>query len=189
VVEELEQRHLLTLTLTADGQAAGFGLSTFATGFPEQSGHVGPWGMVFPASGGVLVSDAVDNVRLFPSDSDGQNAATVPPVSSVLAPSGPAGMARVGANVYLMMTGPNQVAQLNDVGTVNKVVATVPSPLGVAVNPLNGHLGRIHAEPGLHPQRQDHCRDRPGTSIKEQGCGIRGVGDTRCPLDALGQPP
>ena len=79
--------------------------------------------MVFPASGGFLVSDAVGNVRLFPSDTDGQNAATVPPVSGALAPSGPAGMARVGANVYLMMDGPNQVAQLNDDGTLKKVVA------------------------------------------------------------------
>ena len=36
VVEALEPRRLLSgLTLTAAGQAAGFGLSTFATGFPE----------------------------------------------------------------------------------------------------------------------------------------------------------
>ena len=35
LVEALEPRQLLTLTLTAAGQAAGFGLSTFATGFPE----------------------------------------------------------------------------------------------------------------------------------------------------------
>ena len=140
LVEALEPRQLLSLTVTAAGQAAGFGLSTFASGFPEQSGHVGPWGMAFPASGGVLVSDAVGNVRLFPSDTDGQNAATVPTVSGALAPSSPAGMARLGANVYLMMSGPNQVAQLNDDGTVKKVVATVPSPLGVAANPLDGHL-------------------------------------------------
>jgi hypothetical protein len=139
-VEALEPRQLLTLSLTAAGRAAGFGLSTFATGFPEQSGHVGPWGMAFPARGGVLVSDAVGNVRLFPSDTDGQDAATVPPVSGALAPVGPAGMARVGPNVYLMMTGPNQVVQLNDTGTVRRVVASVPSPLGVAVDPLDGHL-------------------------------------------------
>src|SRR5436309_925804 len=71
LVEALEPRQLLSgpgggsdpLTLTAAGLAAGFGLTTFATGFPEQSGGVGPWGVVFPASGGVLVSDAVGNVR------------------------------------------------------------------------------------------------------------------------------
>ena len=80
LVEELEPRQLLTLTLTAAGQAAGFGLSTFATGFPS-SGGIGPGGVGFPASGGVLVSDALGNVRLFPSDTDGQDAATVPPVS------------------------------------------------------------------------------------------------------------
>ena len=79
-MEALEPRQLLSLTLTAAGQAAGFGLSTFATGFPELSG-IGPLGVVFPASGGVLVSDDPGNVRLFPTDTDGQNATTVPPVS------------------------------------------------------------------------------------------------------------
>src|SRR5215470_3344737 len=82
VVEALEPRQLLTLTLTAAGRAAGFGLSTFATGFPVRSSDgVGPLGVVFPASGGVLVDDGLGNVRLFPSDTDGQDAATVPPVS------------------------------------------------------------------------------------------------------------
>ncbi len=138
------------MTLTAAGQAGGFGLSTFATGFPEQSGNVGPWGMAFPASGGVLVSDAVGNVRRLPSDTDGQDAATVPPVSGALAPTGPAGMARVGANVYLLMTGPNEVVQLNDDGTVKKVVAKVPSPLGVTVDPLNGYLFVLTFTPKIY---------------------------------------
>ncbi len=36
LVEALEPRQLLTgLTVTAAGQAAGFSLSTFATGFPD----------------------------------------------------------------------------------------------------------------------------------------------------------
>ena len=82
LVEALEPRQLLTgLTVTAAGHAAGFGLSTFATGFPVRSDGVGPLGVVFPASGGVLVDEGLWNVRLFPSDTDGQDAATVPPVS------------------------------------------------------------------------------------------------------------
>ena len=133
-------RQLLTLTLTAAGQAAGFGLLTFATGFPSTSG-IGPLGVVFPASGGVLVDDGPGNVRLFPSDSDGQDAATVPPVSGAsYGPFNASGMARVGANLYLMTFSLNQIVQLNDNGTENKVVAPLTGLVSVAVNPLNGHL-------------------------------------------------
>jgi hypothetical protein len=140
LVEALESRQLLAgLTLTPAGRAAGFGLSTFATGFPN-SGNIGPFGTVFPASGGVLVSDSLGNVRLFPTDADGQNAATVPPVSGAHYPGSATGMARVGANLYLMMTGRNQIGQISDNGTLEKVVASVPSPLGVTVDPINGHL-------------------------------------------------
>src|SRR4051812_9073639 len=139
LVEALEPRQLLTLTLTAAGRAAGFGLSTFATGFPV-SGNIGPFGIVFPASGGVLVSDSLGNVRHFPSDADGQNAAAVLPASGAHYPGSSTGMARVGANLYLMMPGRNQVGQLNDDGTLNRVAASVPSPLGVTVDPLDGHL-------------------------------------------------
>jgi hypothetical protein len=97
--------------------------------------------MVFPASGGVLVSDSSGNVRLFPSDTDGQNAATVVPVSGASYGAGTtSGLARVGANLYLMMSGLNHIAQINDEGTLSNVLAKGTAPLGVAVNPLNGHL-------------------------------------------------
>ncbi len=140
LVEALESRQLLAgLTVTTAGKAAGFSLSTFATGFPN-SGGIGPFGTVFPANGGVLVSDDLGNVRRFPTDTDGQNAAMVPPVSGANYPNSATGMARVGANLYLMMTSRNQIAQISDDGTLERVVATVPSPLGVALNPLDGHL-------------------------------------------------
>ena len=52
--------------------------------------------MVFPASGGVLVSDGPGNVRLFPTDTDGQNATTVPPVpGATYASDYPGDMVRV----------------------------------------------------------------------------------------------
>jgi len=143
LVEALEPRQLLSgLTLTPAAQAAGFSLSTFATGFPERSDGLGPFGVAFPASGGVLVDDGPGNVRRFPSDTDGQDATTVPPVSGAsYGTSGAAGMARVGNNLYLMMAQSNRIAQINDDGTVKKVITTsVPNPDGVAVNPLNGHL-------------------------------------------------
>jgi hypothetical protein len=141
MVEALEPRQLLSgLTVTAAGRAAGFSLTTFATGFPVVS-NIGPLGMVFPASGGVLVSDSSGNVRRFLSDTDGQNAATVPPVSGASSGAGTtSGLARVGANLYLMMSGLNHIAQINDDGTLRNVMAKGTAPLGVAVNPVNGHL-------------------------------------------------
>jgi hypothetical protein len=39
-----------------------------------------------------------------------------------------------------MMGELNQIAQINDDGTVKKVIATVPNADAVAINPLNGHL-------------------------------------------------
>ena len=67
------------LTLTAAGIAQGLSLSTFASNFPN-SGGIGPLGIAFPTSGGVLVSDGPGNVRLFATDSDGQSAASVAPI-------------------------------------------------------------------------------------------------------------
>jgi hypothetical protein len=142
LVEALEPRQLLSgLTLTAAAQAAGFSLSTFATGFPQRSDGLGPTAVAFPASGGVLVDDGPGNVRLFPNDTDGQNATMVPPVSGAsYGQSHASGIARVGNSLYLMMGELNQIAQINDDGTLKKVIVNLTNPDGVAVNPLNGHL-------------------------------------------------
>ena len=45
------------------------------------------------------------------------------------------GIARVGTNIYLMMPSRNQIGQISDDGTLERVAATVPSPLGVATRP------------------------------------------------------
>lgn len=142
VVEALEPRELLSgMTLAPAAQAAGFSLSTFAVGFPERSDGLGPFGVAFPASGGVLVDDGPGNVRLFPNDTDGQNSAAVPPVSGATYGQNHAeGIARVGNNLYLNLGELNEIALINDDGTLNKVIANVPNADAVAVNPLNGHL-------------------------------------------------
>jgi hypothetical protein len=72
----LEGRLLLStssggLTLTSTAITAGFQLTTFASGFPQRSDGLGPFGVAFPATDGVLVTDGPGNVRLFPSDMDG----------------------------------------------------------------------------------------------------------------------
>ncbi len=142
-VEQLESRWLLSgppvLNLTPAGRAAGFTLSTFATGFPQRIDGFGPAGITFPASGGVLVADAPGNVRLFPSDTDGQNVTQASPAASY-GDSSASGLARVGNSLYLMMGGLNQVARVNANGTVAQVIASVPGADGVTVDTLNGHL-------------------------------------------------
>ncbi len=137
LVEALEPRLLMSgLTLTAAGQAAGFSLETFATGFPQAPGTtIGPLGVGFPAEGGVLVSDATSHVRLFPNDNNGQDATAVSPVSV----SGGAGdIVREGSNLYIGMNA--QIAEINANGVVEKVVATGFHPYGIVLNPLNGHF-------------------------------------------------
>jgi hypothetical protein len=143
-IELLESRRLLAvplLSLTPADQAAGYTLSTFATGFPSRSDGAGPLGIAFNPGGGVLVSDTPGNVRLLPTDTDGQNAGTVPPVAGAFYGLDHAeGLARTGNSTYLMMGELNQVAQINGDGTINHIVGTLPNANGVTVNQLNGHL-------------------------------------------------
>src|SRR5262249_51971877 len=67
------------LRLTAAGAAEGFALTDFARAFRPFFG-IGPLGIAFPSSGGVLVSDYSGDLRRFPSDSDGQSAANFLPI-------------------------------------------------------------------------------------------------------------
>jgi hypothetical protein len=79
--ERLEGRVCPALALTPAGQALGLTLSTFASGFPNgptPTGNVGPLGIAFPAPGGVLVTDGNGPVYRFPTDGDGQSAASTP---------------------------------------------------------------------------------------------------------------
>jgi hypothetical protein len=137
------------LALTPAGQAAGFSLSTFATGFPATSGNggtgshiAGPTGIAFPTSGGVLVGDAQGNVRLFPNDGDGQYAPTYPPVAgATYGLDNALGMAQVGTHIYMTQLNNGQVVEINPNGTLSQVIVTgVPLAAGIVANPTNGHL-------------------------------------------------
>jgi sugar lactone lactonase YvrE len=127
------------LTLTAAGVAQGLSLSTFATGFPSDGG-VGPLGIAFPTTGGVLVSDYPGNVRLFPTDTDGQNAGSVP-VAQNYGGHNADGFASALGNIYMTRQGIGDVVQINNNGTLNQGIVTgVPAATGLATDPLNGHL-------------------------------------------------
>jgi len=129
------------LTLTPAGTAAGFSLSTFATGFPS-SGTIGPLGIAFPGSG-VLVTDFPGNVRFFTSDIDGQNAALIVPGQNYGQPNA-VGLAQVGSHIYMTQQGNAQVVEVNANGTLNQVILTGATGIGFATgivaNPANGHL-------------------------------------------------
>src|SRR5438132_4122871 len=129
------------LALTPAGTAAGFSLSTFATGFPSSS-TIGPLGIAFPGSG-VLVTDFPGNVRFFTSDIDGQNAALIVPGQNYGQPNA-VGLAQVGSHIYMTQQGNAQVVEVNANGTLNQVILTGATGIGFATgivaNPANGHL-------------------------------------------------
>ena len=130
------------LTLTAAGTAAGFHLSTFGTGFPtfNNGGYLeGPLGIAYLSNGSVLVTNVNGEVRLFPNDADGQNAATAP-VTASYSLANACGLVRVGDTFYTTQQASNVVAQVDSNGTFVQSIANVSSPTGLAVNPINGHL-------------------------------------------------
>jgi hypothetical protein len=97
--------------------------------------------MAFPGSGGVLVSDAPGNVRLFPADKDGQSADWFPPAQNYGGFANAADLVQVNGNIYMSQNPYGQVLQINDDGTFNQVIASgIPGAAGMAVNPANGHL-------------------------------------------------
>lgn len=126
-------------TLTPAGSANGFTLSTFASGFPAASGLYGPLGIAFTSSGGVLVSDASGNVRLFATDTDGQDAAAAP-VGQNYGFFNAFGLAKAGGNFYMTGEFPGTLSQINGDGTFNQPILSIPFASGIIADPLNGHL-------------------------------------------------
>lgn len=127
------------LSLTSDGTTAGFTLSTFATGFPSSS-SVGPLGIAFPGSG-VLVTDYPGNVRLFATDTDGQTAASFPPVAgAIYTATNAVGLAQVGSHFYMTQQGAGKVVEINSNGTFVQDIVNIGFATGIIANPANGHL-------------------------------------------------
>jgi sugar lactone lactonase YvrE len=138
------------MALTAAGSAAGFSLSTFASGFPTIAG-IGPLGITFTDTGGVMVSDFSGNVRVFPTDADGQSAAAAP-IGGSYGFDNADGLDRIAppnedTPSQFFLAGINKVVQLNADGSLNQVIVPVPS-LGLVVNPANDDL-LVSSEPNL----------------------------------------
>ena len=126
------------ITITTAGSNQGLSLTTFATGFPT-TGQIGPLGIVFPGNG-VLVSDIVGNVRLFPSHADNQLASGAP-IGQNYGGDHADGLVQVGSTIYMMEGLLENVAQINPNGTFNQNIVTgLARIVGVAANPVTGHL-------------------------------------------------
>jgi hypothetical protein len=135
-----------TMTLTQDGINAQFNLSTFASGFPfDPTNNVGPLGIAFPAGGGVLVTTVNGDIRLFSSQSDGQNASSALVTyhyGNTNGISNAAGLAQVGNSIYLAQQGKSSLAQINPDGTLNQTLISglLSHATGIVANPTNGLL-------------------------------------------------
>src|SRR6516165_2446536 len=133
------------LTLTQAAIDANFRLSTFALGFPvdpnEGNGPAGPLGIAFPSGpgGGVLVTDAPGNVRIFSTDTDGQNAGAVTPAENA-GRNNALGLAQIGSNIYMTENAAGLVVQLNPDGTFNQALVNITTPTGIVVDPRDNHL-------------------------------------------------
>jgi hypothetical protein len=127
------------MVITAAGMEQGLSLSTFASGFPDPFG-VGPLGIAFGPGGTVLVTDDPGNLRIFPTDADGQNAANSP-IAQNYGQTNANGLAQVGSNYYMAQQSSGDVIQINSNGTLNQiVVAGMPRATGIVADPTNGHL-------------------------------------------------
>lgn len=132
------------LAITPAGITQGLSVSLFANNFPldftEANGGVGSVGIAFPTTGGVLVTDAPGNIRLFPTDTDGQNASTVTPLQPSYNHNNAAGLAQVGSNIYMTQQFNGRVVQLNSNGSINQTIANIGNATGIVTDPVNGHL-------------------------------------------------
>ncbi len=117
----LEDRLCLSLTLTQAGQDAGIVLSTFAAGFPN-TGAIGPLGIAFPSSGGVLVTDFPGNGRLFATDTDGQSTSSFRPAQNYGGINSATNLAQLNGQLYMAQFTQGRVVQINDDGTLKQVI-------------------------------------------------------------------
>lgn len=88
------------MSLSSNAQAAGFGLTTFATGFPHSGNTttgIGPLGVAFAADGGVLVSAYTGPLYRLPSDANHQVVSNAQIIDSQ---GGYGGLSTLAGNVY-----------------------------------------------------------------------------------------
>ena len=131
------------MLLTAAGQADNFTLATFANGFVNRGDGLGPIGVGFPTTGGVLISvegSTSSSVFQFATTANGQTAAGAI-LHTYAGGNSVGGIASVGSQLYMAEASLNRVIQLNNDGSPGATVASFAgNPVGLATDPSNGHL-------------------------------------------------
>jgi hypothetical protein len=129
------------MALTAAGIAEGFTLSTFVDQIPN-NGAVGPVGISFTNSGGVIVSSyAVGKNVVFANDVDNQHYSGGVLSATNFGASNPCGITVSGGVLYQALQQSDQVVQLDQAGNlVSVVTGAVGAATGITTNPNNGHL-------------------------------------------------
>lgn len=131
--------------LTAAGSSGGYGLTMFANNFattPIGGVPVGPLGMaLLGASGPVMVSDAIGNVRVFATNADNQSATNFVPSASY-GTLGALGLAQVGNYVFSTNQRTGAINRLNTDGTISisNFAFGIQNPTGIAYNSQDGML-------------------------------------------------
>ena len=131
------------LMLTPAGVSENLTLTTVASGFTNRGDGLGPIGVGFPTSGGVLVSvegASTSAVYQFATDANGQTAAGAT-LRSYAGGNSVGGIAAVGSALYMAEASLDRVIQLNNDGTPGATVGTfAANPVALATDPSNGHL-------------------------------------------------
>jgi hypothetical protein len=131
------------LLLTPAGVSENLTLTTFASVFTNRGDGLGPIGVGFPTTGGVLVSvegSSTSAVYQFATDANGQAVAAAT-LHSYAGGNSVGGIAAVGSQLYMAESSSDRVIQLNNDGSAGSTVATFAgNPVGLATDPSNGHL-------------------------------------------------
>ena len=131
------------LTLTAAGTADGFGLITFASGFPTvtiSSGQAGPLGIGFETNGAVIVGDFQGNARVFPTDVNNQTISNAT-IGQSYGQENAKDFVQTPTGLYMTETGNGTVVTVNPDGTLGSTIVTgLNSPEGIAYDSKTGHL-------------------------------------------------
>jgi hypothetical protein len=141
------------MTLTPYAISQGFKLTTFSTGYPttfdgEHQSNVGPLGLAFTNTGGVLVTDSSGHMRLFAKDIDNQtiaDATVTQNYGTTMVSGSPlgnaTGLTQIGGHIYMSQQGKGDLVEVSQTGTFGQMIATdMGYATGVVTNPANGHV-------------------------------------------------
>jgi hypothetical protein len=127
------------MALTQGSINAGLTLTTFASNFPS-SGSVGPLGILFLLSGGVMVTDYPGNLRILPNDANGQDASAVADARKY-GNHDAVGLAQLGSAIYMTDQAVGDLDLINANGSPNRMVNTsLPDVTGITPDPYTWHL-------------------------------------------------